>query len=281
MLFGSATFWQVETPLLYELYGVESGQRPFTPGFFNRITGFTRTLVPFQILFVSCLWTIKISLLLFFRRLGSTVRGHRAWWWFVLVVNILAWCGTIGGIYYKCALGPTGFVLCEPMPPSAFNTDFVLAYCATPPANKKGNDFFIGSCAADLVTNCLRKANLPGPNGKRANQHPVISIPVWMLWNVKISLRQKILLMGIFSLSAVVMIVAVIRVALVNTTRHARDISWLFFWNNMEMTTCKWSCFLVDCLDQSEDCLLSQQSSSPVLPHSGSSSSPPIGTGVV
>lgn len=62
-----------------------------------------------------------------------------------------------------------------------------------------------------------------------------------MLWNAKIPLRQKALLMAIFSLSAIVMIVAVIRVALVTSTEHPKDLTWLFFWSNVEMTTCKWS----------------------------------------
>ncbi|KAI4105079.1 MAG: hypothetical protein LQ345_007248 [Seirophora villosa] len=61
-----------------------------------------------------------------------------------------------------------------------------------------------------------------------------------MLWNVKIPLRKKILLMVVFSLSAIVMIVAVIRVALVAAKGSARDLNWhdwVFFWSNIEMTT--------------------------------------------
>lgn len=124
MLFGSAVFWQVETPLLYELYGAEPRQRPIMPGFFDKFTGFLRTVVPFNILFVCCLWTIKISLLLFFRRLGSTIKGHRIWRWVVLVVNILAWGACIGGIYYECSLGSPEFILCESIHPSVTKANF-------------------------------------------------------------------------------------------------------------------------------------------------------------
>ena len=67
MLLGTAVLWQVEAPTLYEQYAVESGLEPFTPGFIDRDTAFLRTIVPFTILFYSCLWTVKLSFLFFFR----------------------------------------------------------------------------------------------------------------------------------------------------------------------------------------------------------------------
>lgn len=68
----------------------------------------------------------------------------------------------------------------------------------------------------------------------------VISIPVLMLWNVRISLRQKLILIGIFSVSVVVMITAIVRVAIVNSVDENLDISWLYFWSSIEMATCMW-----------------------------------------
>lgn len=115
MLFGSAIFWQVEKSPLYELYALGSGQKPFTPGYFDRVTGFIRTVVPFQILFICCLWTIKLSLLLFFRRLWSNVKGHKTWWWFVLIVNVLGWAASIGLIDFECSLGPTEKIIGKPV----------------------------------------------------------------------------------------------------------------------------------------------------------------------
>lgn len=49
--------------------------------------------------------------------------------------------------------------------------------------------------------------------------------------------------MVVFSLSAIVMIVTVIRVALVTSNGSAKDLTWVFFWSNIEMTTCKWPYF--------------------------------------
>ena len=59
-----------------------------------------------------------------------------------------------------------------------------------------------------------------------------------MLWHVRIPLRQKLILIGIFSVTVVVMITAIIRVAIVNSINENADISWLYLWSNVEMATC-------------------------------------------
>ena len=56
-----------------------------------------------------------------------------------------------------------------------------------------------------------------------------------MLWNVRIPLKQKLGLIGIFSLTVVVMIIAIVRVVAVNKLSKQADPSWLYFWTNLEM----------------------------------------------
>ena len=67
----------------------------------------------------------------------------------------------------------------------------------------------------------------------------MISIPVLLLWNVRLPLRQKLMLLAIFSLTIFVMIVAIIRVTIVQTYDRNVDMTWVYFWNNIEVTTCK------------------------------------------
>jgi hypothetical protein len=59
-----------------------------------------------------------------------------------------------------------------------------------------------------------------------------------MLWNVRVPLRQKLLLIAIFSLTFFVMVVAIVRVAVVYSRTTNADISWLYLWSNVEMATC-------------------------------------------
>lgn len=84
------------------------------------------------------------------------------------------------------------------------------------------------------------------------NQHTVISIPVLILWHVQIPLRRKLILFAIFSVTVVVMIVSILRVALLNSEAQNADISWLYLWSNIEMATCMWSRFPA-CLDSFTD----------------------------
>ena len=63
-----------------------------------------------------------------------------------------------------------------------------------------------------------------------------------LLWDLRIQLRKKVALIAIFSVTIVVMAVSIIRVAVVNSINENLDISWLYFWSNIEMTTSK--CFL-------------------------------------
>lgn len=114
MSFGSAILFQVKGSPLYELYAIGSRQKSVGSGSVDRIRGFLRIMVPFQILFICGLWTIKLSLLIFFRRMGSSVKGHKTWWWFVLVINILGWVASIGTIDFDCSLGHLERIICKP-----------------------------------------------------------------------------------------------------------------------------------------------------------------------
>lgn len=62
-----------------------------------------------------------------------------------------------------------------------------------------------------------------------------------MLWNVRIPLRQKLILIGIFSVTIVVIIVAIIRVTIVNDGNGNIDVSWVYLWSNVEVSACMYS----------------------------------------
>lgn len=62
-----------------------------------------------------------------------------------------------------------------------------------------------------------------------------------MLWNVRIPLRKKAILLGIFSLIIVVVVISIIRVRVILGKDKDKnpDITWMYFWSNLEMATCK------------------------------------------
>ena len=62
----------------------------------------------------------------------------------------------------------------------------------------------------------------------------VISIPVILLWDVKMTLRRKLALWGILCLSIFTAITAVVRVAGGNTSHGQIDTAWVTFWFQAE-----------------------------------------------
>ena len=62
----------------------------------------------------------------------------------------------------------------------------------------------------------------------------VISIPVALLWNVKISLRRKFSLWGVLCLSVLTMATAIVKIAGGNISHGQVDSAWAIFWEQAE-----------------------------------------------
>lgn len=67
----------------------------------------------------------------------------------------------------------------------------------------------------------------------------VITIPILMLCNVRISWKKKFALMGIFSLTVIVIVFSIVRVVLIYSENRTADVSWLYMWYNIEVAICK------------------------------------------
>jgi hypothetical protein len=78
----------------------------------------------------------------------------------------------------------------------------------------------------------------------------VISIPIALLWRVKLSLKRKLALMTVLSLSTFMIAIAIVRITLTRVSSpalkmappgllpdHAPDSVWLFFWQQVEACT--------------------------------------------
>ncbi len=64
----------------------------------------------------------------------------------------------------------------------------------------------------------------------------VISIPVLLLWNVRISVRRKLALGGILCLSICTLVLSIIRLAGADggANAHVIDTAWVLFWYDIE-----------------------------------------------
>ena len=83
----------------------------------------------------------------------------------------------------------------------------------------------------DIITDLMSKSIFPDPERVRVLTYLVLVIPPWLLWKVKISLRQKIGIGSFLCLSLIMIIIAVIRLSRV----HASDFDiWASFLQQLE-----------------------------------------------
>ncbi|KAI1074869.1 hypothetical protein F5B20DRAFT_585879 [Whalleya microplaca] len=206
MLFTSTIIWQIKLHLLYWQYDVTFGRAPPSEDFVAAYATFLPQIVTFSVLFYSCLWAVKFSFLMFFRRLGSEIKAHKIWWRVVFVLTLAGWIASIADFDYRCAAGGITYVMTE---------------CTLANHVKFQRRTFYSNMVADIVTDLL-----------------VLSTPVLILWNVQIPTRKKLILFAIFSVTVFIMVVSIIRVTMVVDLRgelRNASIDWLYTWSNVEM----------------------------------------------
>lgn len=118
MLLASSIVWQSKAYILYWLYDVVHGKTQFSMDFLDEYSTFMPHIVTWNVLFYSCLWSIKFSFLMFFRRLRSKVeRWQTIWWWVVFAITLSTWVACIADIDYKCSVRSVIYILskCHPL----------------------------------------------------------------------------------------------------------------------------------------------------------------------
>ena len=104
----------------------------------------------------------------------------------------------------------------------------------TPAALARQNGTLRANAILDIVSDALRRSHLLRFAMPYILKAPVISIPVILLWNVRINLRRKLALWGILCLSIFTAITAVIKVAGGNISHGQVDTAWAIFWVQAE-----------------------------------------------
>ncbi|KAJ5329399.1 hypothetical protein N7452_009789 [Penicillium brevicompactum] len=203
IILSAAIIWQVKGKILYELYAISAGEKPFSLDFLPRYNVFMRYNAPFQILFYTGLWCIKFSFMAFFYRLCSKVKAFRIWWFVVFFCTASVYIACIGDIEYKCSLG---------------GIEYIITQCPQLHHIHYENRSFWANAAGDIVTDLM-----------------ILSIPFLVLWNTKISRRKKLILLSMFSATLVIMVSAVIRVAVGMEYDRQINIDWLCFWSFIEV----------------------------------------------
>ncbi|KAJ4360313.1 uncharacterized protein N0V89_000874 [Didymosphaeria variabile] len=134
-----------------------------------------------QLFFYNALWAIKISFLIFFRRIGVVaLPAVKRYWTIVVALTIAAYIGGWLLNPYDC-WAKKGLYVCDRDPAVARFTPIALTLAT----------------AFDVITDCL-----------------IVAIPFAILSHMRLSLRQKLILYSIFSFELITMLVAVVRVVI-------------------------------------------------------------------
>ncbi|KAK4214369.1 hypothetical protein QBC37DRAFT_387250 [Rhypophila decipiens] len=237
--------WQFKVDVLYWQYDVVAGTTQVSLEFFAAFQDFMPQIITWSAMFYCCLWSIKFSFLLFFRRLGTDIIAPK-YWWFVTVCTACGLIACIGDIDYTCTLKDIMYIMVE---------------CPKPHHVLFENRTFYANTVADLFTDCL-----------------IMSIPIYMVWNTNMSLRKKLLLFGIFSVTIFIMATAIARVSVIiknGDQLQNASIDWLYLWSALEMCIA----IICACLGSFRQLYTSVKKPKPPLPLHNNKLTPTIGGG--
>ncbi|KAF1980382.1 hypothetical protein BU23DRAFT_594612 [Bimuria novae-zelandiae CBS 107.79] len=160
-----------------------------------------------QVFFYNALWAVKISFLIFFRRIGVVaLPGVKRYWNIVLALTIVAYTGGWLLNPYDCWVKKS-VTICDRDAGVRRFTPIALTLAT----------------AFDVITDCL-----------------IVAIPFAILSHMRLQFRQKMILYSIFSFELITMLVAIVRVNLA-ARGIARDktfqITLLLFLSHIEANT--------------------------------------------
>lgn len=160
-----------------------------------------------QLFFYNSLWAVKISFLIFFRRIGViALPAVKRYWSVVFIITIVAYFGGWLLNPWDCWV-KKGVAMCDRDPNVTRFTPIALTLATT----------------FDVITDCL-----------------IIVIPFAILRHLNLGLKQKMILYSIFSFECVTMLVAIVRVVVAArgmANHRTFQITLLIFLSHIEANT--------------------------------------------
>lgn len=217
MAIATAAIQQPTMRLVYELLRVLNEAREPGPTFRHDATIAARAYGVTYLFYTLGVYSVKLSFLVFFYRLGSRITLYLVLWWGVVLITIGFGAASIGIVNYSCEFEPI---------------DTMMQHCTKPESLVATFDMFKLSVAMDLVTDAL-----------------IILFPMLILWRVRVSMRKKIILGGVFGLVAFTIVVTSFRSSVFNSEIkdmrngdiHAINLAWSWFWHHVQLSVCKFS----------------------------------------
>ncbi|KAK4496855.1 hypothetical protein PRZ48_011304 [Zasmidium cellare] len=209
LFFGLALYitlcalYMADIPYLYSVMGWLSGHTEFSQKIVADYTQMMRFNFAVTMFFWAVLWSVKISLLLFFRRVILNTNFIRAWW-VIMMFTILTFIG--------CVISQ--FTSCDSI------HDFTRLGACSSVRNQRAQIISLYySFAVDVLTDIL-----------------IMAFPLRILMTLKMSARDKWILAGLFSVTIVAIVTSILRVFFIyaKTGNSTPSPTWLGFWAVVE-----------------------------------------------
>ncbi|KUI59523.1 hypothetical protein VP1G_06755 [Cytospora mali] len=205
MVLATVGVWKWAVDAMYYVLNTQSGLAVPGPRIYTDVRRYLNAQITVQILFYTTLLLVKLSFLSFFRRLGHNVSRQKYIWWPVLVFSVITYVVSIADIQFKCYSSPV---------------DFVLTWCASAEAN----DFTMATMKANMALDVT-------------SDFLIMVIPISLMWNVQMRFAKKMAFIGLFSLSIITIVIAIVRTTRVTTSRSSTgmdDSSFLWMWSGVQ-----------------------------------------------
>ena len=200
----------IQLPSLYYITGVLSGVIPITSAevIISQTENYLRYQFPIVILFWTVLWSVKAAFLALYWRLFRDLPWYRRAWFVLAVFTFLAYGGCVTTLALSCGPDVRNFF--------AFNK------CAGAKNVWSSNFSVYFSTAVDVLTDVC-----------------IMAMPLRLIYNVKVSLKQKIGLVGVFSLGFVMIVFSIIRANQTLVSSGFVNLTLLMIWSSLAASICE------------------------------------------
>ena len=185
--------------------------------------------------------SVKFSFLFFFRALLRRQKKMMVWWWCIFAIMIPTAILMVFAFLIICAswnqeVFGRSTSRCARADYEEVFADAFEVKCVTPAANARQDGVLKSITTLDIITDVFRKSRRlrSVEIALILTSGPVISVPVILLWNVRISIRRKLALGGILCLSICTIMISIIRLAGGGAINGRLDQSWILFWYDIE-----------------------------------------------
>lgn len=193
LIAGSSLIF-VDIPYIYLQEDVEAGLQMPPADFLTQLIHSEKIQDAGTVLLATTIFSVKFSFLLFFQHLLRLQKALTYYWWFICILLVPS-----AAIFMF-----SNFIACD------YFDERIVVECTTVGALARQNGTLLASASLDILTDCF-----------------LISIPILLLWNVQISIRRKMILLGILCISIVMIIMAIIRVSTGRTAIGQVDSAWV------------------------------------------------------